>query len=92
MSPEAHVHDANCQRATGAICGPGAVGRYVARLHRRGDQKMRVISRHRSEKAAVKAMAMAFVVAGYWYNFADVIAVEKEPSYYEPRRVCEVRR
>ena len=67
---------------------------YVARVHRKGARRYERVSRHRTAEAAIEAMARAFArVGGYpEINRADVLAVEKQPSYYEPRLVCELRR
>ena len=75
----------------GAICGPGP-SYYIARVHRSGARTYDIVSRHRTKAAAIRAMAGAFARAGWGCNRADVLMVEKAPSYYDPIQLCELRR
>lgn len=86
-----HLHDENDQH-TGSVCAPGAVD-YLPRLHRRGSQKWEPIGK------PVATIAEAFIVLGaelervrprHDHNRADILAVERELSYYDPRQVYEV--
>jgi len=87
-----HIHDGDIH--IGHINRPGP-GYYIARVHRRGRRKYEVVSRHRTEVAAIKAMALAFAKDRKAHydpiNRADVLRVEKGMSYYEPIQICELK-
>lgn len=92
-SGHGHIHDEQGNHI-GDICIPSPNCYYVARIHRRGAHKYEVVSRHRSEVAAVKAMAVAFATdRKSWnpVNRADVLRVEKGMSYYDPIQICELK-
>ena len=82
-----HVHDENCVFTAGAICG-GTGRYYVAREHQHGAKSWSVVSRHRSQAAAVKAMAAAFA-KNRRTNRADVLLCM---DYYDPIQLCELVR
>ena len=93
MAIMAHLHDAE-EHDIGYVCGPGP-SYYVARIHRTGARTYEIVSRHRTETGAFKAMALAVSKQrrnGYpLVNRGDVLMVEKGMSYYDPIAICELK-
>ena len=69
------------------IC-TGSNNRYIARTRQRGYRLYRVVSEHRSRRAAILAMAKAFA-GGINVKRADVLVTA---DYYEPVQICELVR
>ena len=68
----------------------GSGREFIARVHHRGAHEYKVVSRHRSEKAAIMSMAKAFAADRHnFLNRADVLFCA---DYYDPVQVCELRR
>ncbi len=69
------------------IC-TGSGQRYIARTRRTGHRLYDVVSKHRSRRAAIIAMAKAFA-GGLDVKRADVLV---EADYYDPVQICELVR
>jgi len=87
--PDGEGHD------IGYICRGGPY-KYLPRIHRTGARTWELIGE------PVETILEAFTVLGTtlegkgrnlrsFYNRADILAVEAEPSYYEPHQVYEVQ-
>jgi hypothetical protein len=81
-----HIHDSEGHHV-GDIC-TGTNNRYIARVHWKGEKKWRVVSKHKTYRAAVKAMAVAFG-KDQFANKADVVMTA---DYYDPAQLCELVR
>ena len=69
------------------IC-TGSNNRYIARTRQHGYRLYKVVSKHRSSRAAILAMAKAFA-GGIDVKRADVLV---EADWYDPVQICELVR
>ena len=90
MSECIHIHDEE-GHDTGYICRSGPF-KYVARVHRRGARTYDVLSGHLDSLSEAFDQLRDKLLADRLrqYNRGDILAVEKEMSYYDPFVVYEV--
>ncbi len=69
------------------IC-TGSNNRFIVRTRRHGYRRYQVVSKHRSRRAAITAMAAAFA-NGLDVKRADVLM---EADYYDTVQLCELVR
>ena len=87
---QAPVNKQGCFAGDGIVICRGSNNYFLARLHRRGAQKLERLKQSRSEKAATMALAKALADdRRHNYNWGDVLYCA---DYYDPIQVLKMSR